>query len=85
MAQWLECKVTWGSGDGSVVRVPDSSSKFRGFESQQERWANFLPHFLPNFLRADSYFGVRSTCYYSSLIWSPIPIILSKVQVAGYS
>ncbi len=42
MAQAAGCKVTLGSGDGSVVRVPDSSSKFRGFESQQERWANFL-------------------------------------------
>ena len=31
-----------GNGDSSVVRVPDSRSKGRGFESLQERLENFL-------------------------------------------
>ena len=37
-----------GSGDGPVVRAPDSWSKGRGFESRQERRENFFP--MVNFL-----------------------------------
>ena len=31
-----------GSGNSSVVRAPDSSSKGRGLESLQERLENFI-------------------------------------------
>ena len=39
-----ECFILFslGSGDGSVVRASDSSSKGLGFESRQERRENFL-------------------------------------------
>ena len=47
-----------GSGDGSVVRATDQSSKNSGFESRQEQRENCL---LQGELGAESYFGIRST------------------------
>ena len=55
-----------------VERSPvQSRLKGRGFESRQKRRVIFSPG---SSFCADSYFGIRST-----------PVILPKVQVAGYS
>jgi len=71
-----------GSGDSSVVRARDSWSKSRGFESRQERREHFL---LQGQLSVPPLISVcvPSPCYRSSTY--KFPVILPKVQAAGYS
>ena len=66
----------------SVVRAPDSWLKGRGFESLLERRENFL---LQGPLSVLTLISVSDPppCYHSSTY--KIPVILPKVQVAGYS
>ena len=71
-----------GGRDSSVVRVPDSWLKGHGFESLQERQENFLLQGWLSVLTLISV-SVLLPCYCSSK-WK-IPVILPKVQVAGYS
>ena len=62
-------------------QVPDSWSKGCEFQSQQEWWENFL---LQLTLCADSYLvSVPPPCYCSGT--EKTPVILPKVQVAGYA
>ena len=69
-------------GDGSVVRAPDSWLKGRGFESLLELRENFVLQGRLSVLTLISV-SVPPPCYHSST-WK-IPVILPKVQVAGYS
>ena len=71
-----------GSGDSSVVRVLDLWSKGLGFESREEQWDNFLLLGQLSVLTLISV-SVPPLCYHSSM-WKD-PVILPKVQVAGYS
>ena len=71
-----------GGGDSSVVRAPDSWLKGRGFESLLERRENFLLRGRLSVLTLISV-SVPPPCYHSSTY--KIPVILPKVQVAGYS
>ena len=71
-----------GSGDSSVVRAPDSWSRGRGFESLQERWENCLLQGQLSVLTLISV-SVPPPCYLSST--QKTPVILPKVEVAGYS
>ena len=73
---------TVGGGDSSVVRAPDSWLKGRGFESLLERRENFLLQGRLSVLTLISV-SVPPPCYHSSTY--KIPVILPKVQVAGYS
>ena len=70
------------SGDGSVVRAPDSWSKGRGFESRQEWRKPFLHRCQPSVLTLISV-SVPPPCYRSRT--QEIPVILPKVLVAGDS
>ena len=74
--------VKLGSRDTSVVRAPDSWSKGRGFKSLLEWWENFLLQGQLSVLTLISV-SVPPPCYRSSTQKSPV--ILPKVQVAGYS
>ena len=71
-----------GSRDSSVVRASDSWLKGCGFKSLQERRENFLLHGQLSVLILISV-SVPPPCYRSST-WK-IPVILPKVQAAGYS
>ena len=71
-----------GSRDSSVVRVLDSWSKGPGFESRQEQWEKFILQGQLSVQALISVF-VPPLCYCSST-WK-IPVILPKVQVAGYN
>ena len=65
----------------SVVRAPASGSKGRGFKSLQERREDFLVQGQLSVLTPISV-SVPPPCYRSSTY--KIPVILPKVQVAGY-
>ena len=56
---------TWGGGDSSVVRAPDSWLKGRGFESLLERRENFLLQGRLSVLTLISV-SVPPPCYHSS-------------------
>ena len=69
-----------GSGDSSVVRVPDSWSKGCGFESLLEWQENFLLQGQLSVLTLISV-SIPPLCYRSST--KKIPVILPKVQVTA--
>ena len=79
--------ITGWSGDSSAVRATDSWSKGREFESRQERRENFLLRI--NFVCWLLFWypfhppPPPTPCYHSST--DKIPVILPKVQMAGYS
>ena len=55
---WLVSICILGSGDSSVVRAPDSSSKSSVFESRQEKREKYLLH---GHLSVLTHFGIRFT------------------------
>ena len=81
------CKAVLGSGDSSVVRVPDLSSEGRGFESLQEQRDKFC---LQGQLSVLTFIlaSVPPAYYRSSDLKKKkkkFTAMLPKVQVAGYS
>ena len=70
------------SRKSSVVRAPDSWLKGSRFESLQDWWGNFLLQGQLPVLTL-IFVSVPPLCYRSSTL--KIPVILPKVQVAGYS
>ena len=83
-SSWYEWRVTgsYGDGDSSVVRTPDLWLKGPGFKSLQGRWENFL---LQGQLSVLTLISVSfPPPFYRSSTFK-IPVILPKVQVAGYS